>query len=332
MKSKDKIVLLVLLIGFGLLLTIPFISGIQREAPISTIASKDSYVDTGNPISNYGGVSYLMAGFSILSDIREAYFYFDFSDKPPSFTKAEISLDFWGVTQTMNFTVVLIEEVWNEFTMTWITGKPNKSQVIDYLLVTSSSIYTIDITSLIAGRTNIAICVYIEIDNYVADYAYIYSREGYIFDEDAPQLIWTYMETAEITVTNPASTTSWQEFYTYTIQWTSIGSIEDVKIELYKGATFVEEITWIFGNTVNDGEYDFYVSSTDNYEGTDYRIKIIDYDDANVYDYSDYFSINAGGNGTFPFTIPSYNVIVLITIISLSAIILIKKTKPLKNE
>lgn len=329
MKSKGKIVLFGLLISFGLLLTIPSITGVQREASISTITSKDTYVDTGNAISNYGGVSYLMAGFSILSDIREAYFYFGFSDKPDSFTKAEISLDFWGVSQTMNFTVVLIEEEWDEFTMTWVTDKPSKGQVIDYILVTSSSIYTVDITSLIAGRTNISICVYIEFDNYVNDYAYIYSREGYIFDDDAPQLIWTYMETAEITVTDPTSTSDWQDFYTYTIQWTSVGFIEDVKIELYKGATFVEEISWLLGYTDNDGEYDFYVSTLEDYEGADYRIKITDNDDATVFDFSDYFSLNVVSDegDTFPFAIPSYNVSIILAIISIVGIIFIKKIR-----
>ena len=326
MKSKDKVFLIVI-ISFGLLLTIPSITGIQRETTISTVASKDTYVDTANPMSNYGGVSYLMSGFSILSDIRESYFYFNFSDKPSSFTKAEISLDFWGVSQTMNFTVCLIEEEWDELTMTWITGRPSKGQVIGYLLVTTDNIYTIDITSLIAGRTNISICVYIDIVNYIDDYAYITSSEGYYFDEDAPQLVWTFMETAEITVTNPTSASNWQDYYTYTIQWTSVGSIVDVKIELYKGVTFVEEITWVLGYTDNDGEYDFYVSSSENYQGTNYRIKITDYDDANVYDYSDYFSINIGGNGTLPPAIPSYNVIIIISIISVFAIILVRKTR-----
>jgi len=329
MKPKNKIVLLGLIISFGLLLTIPTIAGIQRETTISTVASKDTYVDTDNPTSNYGGVDYLMSGFSIFSDIREAYFYFDFSDKPSSFTKAEISLDFWSVSQTMNFTVCLIEEDWDELTMTWISGKPSKGQIIEYLLVSSDTIYTIDVTSLIAGRTIISICVYIELDNYVDDYAYIFSREGYFSDEDAPQLIWTYMETAEITVTNPTSSSNWEDFSTYTIRWTSVGSIDDVKIELYKGATFVEEITYLFGNTDNDGEYDFYVSSADDYDGTDYKIKITDYDDASVYDYSDDFSINA--NGISPGVIPSFNVIIVIAIISTFAIILVNKTRRKKS-
>ena len=137
------------------------------------------------------------------------------------------------------------------------------------------------------------------------------------------------METAEITVTNPTSTSDWQDFYTYTIQWTSVGFIEDVKIELYKGATFVEEISWLLGYTDNDGEYDFYVSTLEDYEGADYRIKITDNDDATVFDFSDYFSLNVVSDegDTFPFAIPSYNVSIILAIISIVGIIFIKKIR-----
>ena len=45
----------------------------------------------------------------------------------------------------------------------------------------------------------------------------------------------------------------------------------------------------------------------ENYKGTDYRIKITDYDDSRVYGYSDYFSINeeppSDGNGDFEIAI-----------------------------
>ena len=100
-----------------------------------------------------------------------------------------------------------------------------------------------------------------------------------------------------------------------------------MKIELYKGATFVEEITWLFGYTDNDGENDFYISSSENYQGTNYRIKITDYDDTNVYDYSDFFSINVGYNPLS--SIPSFNPMIIIGIVSfisgISAIIIKKR-------
>ena len=332
MKSKDKLVLLLfgMIIAFGLLIAIPNTVGIQRETTISTVASKDTYVDSGNPTANYGGVNYLMTGFSIFGDVREAYFYFNFSDKPSNFIKAEISLLFWSVSQTMNFTVCLIEEEWNELTMTWVSNRPSKGQVLDNILISSTNIYTIDITSLVARQINFSICVYIEIDNYVDDYAYITSREGDYLTDNAPQLIWTFTENAEITVTNPTSSTTWQNNNTYTIEWTSLGTIENVWISLYQGISYEQGIViTVFGFTENDGEYEYYVSPSQNYKGTDFRIKIRDHDDSSVYDYSDYFSINVvtgDGNGVLP-SIPSYNVLIIFGIIGMVMIILSKKNR-----
>ncbi len=309
--SKQKIIFLLLglTLIFGILLALPSAMAITRERYTSNIAEKDTYVDTANPTSNYGGVNYLVSGFSLFGDIREAYFYFNFSNKPSNYVRAEISLDFWGVTQTMNFTVCLIEESWNEFSMTWI-NKPNKGQFIDNILVTSNGIYTIDVSSLIAGHTSISICVYIEFDNYIDDYAYITAKEGYYIVEDAPQLKWIYTETAEIAITNPTSSSDWQEGSTHTITWTSLGSITRVKIELFKASNQIEEITFMY--TDNDGSYEFYVSGLSDYqEGSDYRIKITDYDDSNVYDFSDYFTISEFG-GSSNLGIPSYNLLILL--------------------
>ena len=89
-------------------------------------------------------------------------------------------------------TMSIIEASWNEFTMDWIT-KPPYGQIIGLFTVPSSDIYKNDITSLLTPRTEISICVNITIDNYVEDYVYITSREGYYLSSDAPQIIWTYL-------------------------------------------------------------------------------------------------------------------------------------------
>ncbi len=297
MKSKDKIrVLLGLLVIFIFQFFIPNVTGVLKDVTISTVAEKDTYVNSYEPLSNYGGVDDARAGFYFTGDILEAYFYFNFTDKPADFTKVEISLDFWGVSETMNFAVRLINDAWSELSMDWL-NKPVKGDLITNLLVASSGIYKIDITNLISNLTNISICVYVEFENYVNDYVYIASREGYSSrsPENAPQLIWTHPEDVTITVTNPTSSTSWFDIDTFTIRWTtSTDTITNVKIELYKGSTFIEEITSYLGYTANDGEHDFYEYFSDDYKGTNYRIKISDNDDPLVYDFSDYFSINVG--------------------------------------
>ncbi|KKL66280.1 hypothetical protein LCGC14_2146570 [marine sediment metagenome] len=322
-----------LIIILGTIFILPKGWGITREKSISSIADNDTYVDTANAISNYGGVNNLMTGFSLFGEIREAYFHFNFDDKPSDYIRAEISLEFWGVSQTMNFTVCLIEESWDEYSMTYL-NKPSKGQTIGNLIIVSSGIYTIDITSLISGRTNISVSVYIEFDNYINDYAYITSREGYYLIEDAPQLLWISTETAEITVTNPTSSDNWQDFNTYTITWSSVGLISNVKIELFKASSLIEDLTILY--TANDGNYEFYVASYANYLGSDYRIKISDYDDSNVYDFSDYFSLNTGttNNGLdLPSSIPNYNTFLIMGISGLIAVILIKNvTKKTKKN
>jgi len=128
MKLKIKsttIIGIVIVLGLIFIYNIPSIKAIQREATVSNIADKDTYIDTANPLSNYGGSSNLMTGYGIFSDIREAYFHFNFSNKPSSFIKAEVSLEFWGVSQTMNFSVCLIEEEWGEYTLDWVS-QPSK--------------------------------------------------------------------------------------------------------------------------------------------------------------------------------------------------------------
>lgn len=308
-------------LGLVFVCHIPTVKAIQREITVSNVAYKDTYIDTANPLANYGGSSNLMTGYGIFADIREAYFHFNFSNKPISFIRAELSFEFWGVSQTMNFSVCLIEEEWGEFTLDWVS-QPSKGQVIGNIFVTLSGIYTLDITSLIAGRTNLSVCVYIDLDNYVEDYAYITSREGWYNEEDAPQLLWVYMETAEITITSPTSSDEWEHYDFYIVTWTYLGSIDRVTIQLFEGTNLIDDITIMY--TDNDGSYEVYCSSSYG-TGSNYRIKITDYDDANVYGYSDYFTIITGGG--LGGGIPSYHLFIILGIIGVVSGFLYKKSK-----
>lgn len=196
MKSNNKIIYFWgFIIILGLNLYLPSVKGVLVEKTSSTIADMDTYVDTDNALSNYGGVNYLYSGFSYSGDFKESYFHFDISSKPENVTKAELSLDIFGVSQTMNLTVSIIEESWNELTMTWM-NKPIHDVIIGNIVATSSDIYSIDITSLLASRSAISFCVNMTVDLIaVLDYVFITSREGYYLSSDAPQIIWTYLET-----------------------------------------------------------------------------------------------------------------------------------------
>ena len=163
--------------------------GINPAATISTSASKDTYVDTYSPGANHGGGSYLYTGIDYLNDLHEAYIYFDFTDKPDDFTKAEISLKIFGVDNTAYINICLIETSWDELTMTWL-NKPDKGAHVGQFTIATSDVYTVDVTNLIAGRTSICVCLYT--GDYIMDeYVYVYSRE-YSITSYRPKLTWTY--------------------------------------------------------------------------------------------------------------------------------------------
>ena len=90
-----------------------------------------------------------------------------------------------------------------------------------------------------------------------------------------------------ITVTSPNSSSSWENGTTHSLTWTSTGSIEDVKIELFKDDVFKLEI---ISSTPNDGDFSWDIPS-DLDSSTQYQIKITDESNSLVNNYGDYFEI-----------------------------------------
>ncbi|MEJ5166091.1 MAG: GPI anchored serine-threonine rich family protein [Thermoanaerobaculia bacterium] len=82
---------------------------------------------------------------------------------------------------------------------------------------------------------------------------------------------------------------------TYNITWTKNDFCNsEVKIELYKGGSYNSTIS---SSTSNDGSYSWTIPSNQT-TGSDYKIKIIDLENSNYYDYSnDNFTITEGGGG-----------------------------------
>ncbi len=107
MKDK-KVALLISLIVLVVLINYTSKSVEATAIKISTIAEKDSYVDAGTPTSNYGGEDWVIFG-NYFSDFTETFLFFNFSDMPIDWTKAEISIDCYYVSETFEATVSLIE-------------------------------------------------------------------------------------------------------------------------------------------------------------------------------------------------------------------------------
>ena len=116
------------------------------------------------------------------------------------------------------------------------------------------------------------------------------------------------IEERSITVTSPTSSTIWAKGYSADISWTSIGTISNVKIDLYKGDTFNQTIV---SSTANDGSYTWTQVDTSLAAGSDYKIRISSTIDSSIYGESDEFQIthemvfitkwgsNGSGNGEF---------------------------------
>ncbi len=306
-----------------LLTPIMFISSIHavdREVTVSGIAEQDAITSTGLPGTPIGMQDGLEAGYNIASNYLESYLYFNFTNKPINYLKAELSLYFWGKAfpgPELNLTICLIEESWDEQTITW-NNAPSKGQVLGYHIYNNDApgVYKLDISSIVDGRTNLSVCVYMEMDNFVENSAPFYSSEDYLMQEQAPQITWTYIENATFTMIKPDSLSEWSDSETFSITWLSQGQIEKVRIELFEGSTPITNIT---SYETNDGIYNWTIPSYLNLSGTNYLIKISDYYDPAVYGFSDPFSINININ--IPNSlVPGYPILLLFGLIFISGL------------
>ena len=157
--AKSRIIIPILLI-LGLYSSIYIPISVLGDT-ISTVAEKDSYVEEYSPGHNFGGISFLIFGDRpslFPSPFREAYLFFNFSDKPVEWTKAEISIDMYSISETFNGIISLITDDWQEMEITW-DNKPEHIEIITTFTVSSEKIYKFDVTNYIAGRENISICI-----------------------------------------------------------------------------------------------------------------------------------------------------------------------------
>ena len=146
--------------------------------------------------------------------------------------------------------------------------------------------------------------------------------------QSASVTIYASVEPAEpaksIVIYSPINTDTFENGYN-TIQWTTTGSISDIRIELYNLDSFLEVI---IASTYNDGSYSWYLSSDDTYSGNDYQIRISDYINNSIYTFSDYFTITITPTDDTPFAIPGYSFITLVlSSFAVMGLIIAKKFK-----
>ena len=166
------------------------------EEKEETIAEMDSYVDSGSPSSNYGGDSYANVEFDF--DVEIAYFFFELDDEPDDWEEAELSFDFWGISNTMDVNMYLVGNGWEESGIVW-TNRPKIGTLIETFTVSNDGIYDFDVSDIVEDlidddEEEFSICF----NTTDSGYFYITTEEGYIDDEEAPKLIWTYQLVPEI--------------------------------------------------------------------------------------------------------------------------------------
>ncbi len=90
-----------------------------------------------------------------------------------------------------------------------------------------------------------------------------------------------------ITVKKPSSTSTYQTGSNQVIEWSTQGSVGNLKIELYKGTSL---FSTVISSTSNDGQHNWKVPGNCP-QASDYRIKITYISNPSVNDYSSYFDI-----------------------------------------
>ncbi len=170
----------------------------KASSTTTTVADKDSYVTTyyGLENENFGQKDYLDIGFQRYLSLNISYLHFSFKDKPTDWQMAEISIYISEFSiecpyppyciEEVSFKVYLIEESWNESTITH-DNQPSQEDVITTLNVSKVGFYKIKISDYIDGN-EISIRIAHEASMISPSFvAKAESREG----NKPPQLIWS---------------------------------------------------------------------------------------------------------------------------------------------
>jgi len=196
MRHKVAFVIIGLTFLFGIIININ-IGFSSTSIEVTTIADKDSYVDSAYETSNYGSAIRLFVGESAYNHgypgWSETYIHFNFSNKPTSWSKAEIGIscsEAGTLPAVFNLAISLIIDNWSETEITWM-NKPEHKDLIK--IQAYDSLYIkIDVSDYVEGN-GISICLNFS-DITQLGYLKIISRES----SAAPHMNWYYEETSAI--------------------------------------------------------------------------------------------------------------------------------------
>lgn len=261
-----------------MILSFSYAKAIKREHYHTSSADMETYVWSSDPDKNYDEESPLLFG-EFHESWHELYLHFNLDDRPENWTKARISfkVDWIILSDNINISVILIEDSWNENSLTW-NNKPSHAEIIKTTKVSEGQTYYFDVSGYASG-SDISVCIN----------SSDVQQRGLGAISQSPELTWTYEEFAWINVTSPNnSSLNLLGGDKYDINWDSEGTIDKVKIELYKNNQFEREIK---DSASNNGNFKWTIPMETNLYGSGFSIKILDINDDQVYNYSNTFSI-----------------------------------------
>ena len=170
----------------------------------------------------------------------------------------------------------------------------------------------------------------------IGSYIVNISRPSYFSQSKEGNINWNgdhtnldfLLQASSIFLTSPTNSDDWEVGNSHNINWTVIGSIATMKIELYKSD--VLELV-IESSISNDGGYSWLIP-TNLEEFDQYQIKVSDASNPSIYDICDYFQIHHPPSETPSPSVYSFNVALILGVVSLiSMIILSKKLRKIKK-
>ena len=119
-----------------------------NEEEEETEAEMDCYVRREAPFTNFGGSDYL--DVENYFNTEHSFLYFDFDDEPDDWEDVEISLYFFGVSNTMDLDLYLIPVDLSEFelTLNW-DNSPKTGIFISKTIISNKGNYKLDVSDLV---------------------------------------------------------------------------------------------------------------------------------------------------------------------------------------
>lgn len=176
LRSKEKIILLVLILSFALLFAIPKIKGTLDIKYTSLLPIEDTFVDSNHPMTTYGNSELLYFG-DYYGKITEIFLLFEISSKYRNFTSAELQIQgvgFVSGNESHSYPVYgnvsVTSHNWEESTLMW-ENRPAPIKEIDSIYIGGFSwapgmsliLYFVDVREFIqfedGGTCILSICI-----------------------------------------------------------------------------------------------------------------------------------------------------------------------------